>query len=94
MFLRDFIVYWNNKYQFDYWYRDKYQIGFNSPSHRQLKVFDVRVEYLENRLIEQERIRSHNRKKRNQVYDKTGRWLRRRESSEKIQKELFDKIVI
>lgn len=94
MSLRDFIVYWNNKYRFDYWYRDKYKIGFNSSSHRELKVIDVRLEYLEEKLIEQEKIRSYNKKRRKDVYDKTGKWLKKRQSSEKIQSDLFDKIQI
>lgn len=94
MNLRDFIVYWNNKYQFDYWYRTRYKIGFNSSEHRSLRVMDVRMEYLEEKLIEQQNIKSYNSNRRKDVYDKKGLWLKEREVDEKTQKDLFDKIKI
>lgn len=94
MNLRDFLVYWNNRYQFDYWYRAKYKIGFNSSEHRKLSVMDVRMEYMEEKLIEQQKIKSYNSKKRKEVYDKKDRWLREREMDIEIQKDLFDKIKV
>ena len=46
---------WNKEWRFDYIYRHKYKISFNSPEHRALNPIDVKFDFLEERIMIQER---------------------------------------
>lgn len=88
----DVLILWNNKFRYDYWYRKKYNIAFNSEEHRAINPIDVKMNYVEENLMEQERMRFVNEQKGEQIYEKTGRWLKKRKRSEAQEEALFDLI--
>lgn len=88
--LKSFIIDWNNKWRFDYWYRDKYEVAFNSPEHRMLSPIDVKRNFIEETLISREREKYIVKKKDEKVYEKTGQWLKKIKKSEKEEQALFD----
>jgi hypothetical protein len=45
--IRNFIIAWNIAYPLDKWWRDKYNIAFNSQKHRDSNILDVCIEYEE-----------------------------------------------
>jgi hypothetical protein len=47
-----FIIYWNNLFPIDYWYRSKYNIKFNSPEHRELSFIDMLFEFREKKIFD------------------------------------------
>jgi hypothetical protein len=44
---RNLIYRWNNKFPIDHWYREKYNIRFNSEEHRNTSFEDMIFEYIE-----------------------------------------------
>jgi len=50
--LEDFVYNWNNNFPIDRWWRQKHQIPFNSPVHRDSCFIDMYFEFLEDRLWE------------------------------------------
>lgn len=53
MNFKDFIIYWNQIFPIDYWYRKKYGIRFNSEEHRRTNILDVYLEFIENNFFEE-----------------------------------------
>lgn len=45
--LRELVKKWNSLFPLDRWYREKYNIPFNSEKHRQLSMIDMFFEYYE-----------------------------------------------
>lgn len=67
MTLKDFIVAWDRSFYYDYWWRQKYHVAFNSEQHRSANQINIAMEYLENNVAnvdikkimdEQERIKA------------------------------------
>lgn len=50
--LEKFIYYWNTQSPIDRYYRQKYNLRFNSPEHRALCLIDMAIEYYEDKLFE------------------------------------------
>lgn len=48
--LDEFIYFWH-QFPIDYWWRKKYNVPFNSPTHRAMSLIDIYIEYQEERLI-------------------------------------------
>jgi hypothetical protein len=48
---RHFIVAWNTLYPLDRWWRLKYKVSFNSPTHREVNQLDIIFEYEEDVLF-------------------------------------------
>lgn len=89
--MKTFIVRWNNKWLWDYAYRKKYNIAFNSPQHRELNQIDMRIDFLEEEMIS-DHIKSRKEKdEKMDHYEKTGEWLRYNENEE-VNEELFENI--
>ena len=51
--LRDFLLWWNGTFKYDYLYRKRFGIGFGSPEHRALNQIDIYLFFLEERLIKE-----------------------------------------
>lgn len=49
--LREFIIFWDNKFPFDLWWRKKYNIPFNSSKHREISLLDMKIEWIEELLV-------------------------------------------
>ena len=72
--IRDFMLWWNNKFPIDYWYRKKYNIAFNSKQHRQISLFDILCEWEEQNIaviLQNDRVLQEKRK----LYNQTGVWI-------------------
>lgn len=50
---RSLIIAWNNKFPYDRWWRQKYNVAFNSPQHRSMSQIDIYIEYLEDKLFKE-----------------------------------------
>lgn len=48
--LNRFVYEWNNAFPIDRWWREKYQIPFNSERHRAVSLIDMRFEFEEDSL--------------------------------------------
>lgn len=44
---KNLVYRWNNKFPIDHWYREKYNIRFNSEEHRNVSFEDMIFEYIE-----------------------------------------------
>lgn len=51
--VRDFVIRWNNTFPIDKWYRDKYNIKFNSTEHRKISFGDVLFEFIEKQVYDE-----------------------------------------
>ena len=75
--VKDFIIWWNNNYPLDYWWRKKHKISFNSKKHRKVNPIDIKFEFEEERLYQYYgRLREIKEKDLNS-YLFTGRWLKK-----------------
>ena len=45
--IRSYILWWNNTFPFDRWWRDKHNVAFNSPKHQEMSIIDIFIEYEE-----------------------------------------------
>lgn len=90
--MRDFVIQWNNTFRYDYWYREKYNIAFNSAEHRALSPIDVRFAYEEEMLMASEREKYQMIQKELKKYEKTGQWLKTRKRTQEQEEELFELI--
>lgn len=84
--IREFLIYWNNTFVLDYWYRKKYNIPFNSKKHRNIEPISIFLEWEEEQLETVIANRDIERKKKEE-YIKTGIWI-----SKKNQDSFYDNI--
>jgi len=81
---------WNSDWKFDYIYRHKYKLPFNSPEHRVLSPIDVKFDFLEEKLMERERDQYIKREKDLKDYKLTGKWLNKTKMTKKAQADEDD----
>ena len=81
---------WNNTWLYDYWWRAKYNVAFNSEQHRATDPLSIKFEYIENCLANQQAEQSEANDKRKKAL-KEGRWIEENIDQEK-QDKLWDKI--
>lgn len=93
MTLKEFVLRWDNSWRFDFWWRQKYNVPFNSEIHRAANQVDIKFEFIEQILANQEYERMKNDEEKLKKYKETGQWLALRDDSER-QKKLFDLINI
>lgn len=74
-----FIIRWNNKFPFDYWWRKKYGVPFNSDEHRSTCLIDMYYDYREEELLKRNLEKVNDRKERKKKYKETGSFLRERD---------------
>lgn len=48
-----FILNWNNRYPIDHWWRQKYEVAFNSSEHRVSSFIDQLIDYEEDKLYKE-----------------------------------------
>jgi hypothetical protein len=90
--MEEFISTWNNTWHYDFWYRQKYGIAFNSPEHQELCQIDIKLNFIEQKMAERE-VESHlKRKQDEEEYKKTGSWLKKRIAP--VSEELWDALDI
>lgn len=87
--MEDFVILWNNRFKYDYWYRKKFNIPFNSDQHRALSPIDVKFAFVEEMMMESERTKYQRIEKEKKKYAETGQWLKKRKLSEEREEEIF-----
>ena len=50
--LKKFILSWDAKFPIDRWWRQKYNVSFNSPTHREFNFIDMYIEFTEDRIFD------------------------------------------
>lgn len=92
MSLDELVYKWSNTWRFDYWWRQKYKVPFNSEAHRNANPIDVKFEYIEDVLIKKQ-MKSISELEEKQKLIAEGKWINENIDHKK-QKELFDKVDI
>lgn len=92
--MNDLVLSWNSMWRYDFWYRQRYNIAFNSEAHRALSQIDIKFDYLEKKLAEQQREKYEQQQKELEQYNKTGQWLKDSKIDKKQEDELFKHITI
>lgn len=69
------IIEWNNRFPIDKWWRDKHNIAFNTPKHREISFLDQLFEYYEDQVFEEH----YNSK---DYQPNNGDWLKKQERTE------------
>lgn len=92
--IQEYVVWWNNTFPLDYWWRKKHRVSFGSKEHNDHCLLDMRFEYEEE--VFYRKIASST-----SIEDTykpgTGDWINKRETkalSEKEVDDLFDSIDI
>lgn len=90
MSLKEVVLQWDNMWRYDYWWRQKYRIPFNSEKHRAARQEDIAFEYMESRLAD-EALEELKKEEEREKLKKSGQWMKSNVDPEK-QKELFEKV--
>ena len=88
--IEELVKRWNNEWRFDYIYRRKYKIAFNSTQHRELNPIDVKFDILEERLMLRERKLYRKRESDLEEYRLSGNWLNKTKQTKKERLEEDD----
>jgi hypothetical protein len=73
--IREYIIKWNTRFPVDRWWRKKYNLAFNSPTHRESNFIDQLIEYEEDALFDE-------LVNKDEYKPNTGDWLRHRKITE------------
>lgn len=87
---KKFVIDWNNNFPFDRLYREKFNIAFNSPQHRELSQIDIKLFFLESYMFSKYEKDYIEESKHKENYEKNGVILKDL-PAEKVS-ELFDAI--
>jgi hypothetical protein len=74
MTIRQVVVKWDNYWKYDFWWRQKHNIAFNSAAHREANQADIAFEYIENKLLEEALAEYKVTEEKKKRYDKDG-WM-------------------
>lgn len=88
--LKSFIKRWNSNYPIDRWWRNKYNIPLNSPSHRQAHLVDMRLDWEEDLLYNE--IKQQLRDDQQKYVPGRGEWLKKREIDQKFTQDQLDDV--
>jgi hypothetical protein len=94
--IESLIVKWNREWSWDYVWRKKYNVPFNSEQHKSMSPLDIRLDLIEERMIQDQIDREKIVEDDLKEYRKTGEWWKA-EGDDQIDEndeELFDGIVI
>lgn len=93
MTIKDSILKWNSEWRYDSWWRKKYNIPFNSESHRSASQIDILFEYMENSMTN-EIISKHAELEEKKKKFNNGVWINESIVDVDKEKELFESIDI
>lgn len=74
--IRNFILEWNLRFPIDKWWRDKHNVAFGSPVHRESCFIDQSIEYEEDVLFRK------SLEEETQYHPNEGNWLKEQQQSE------------
>ncbi len=89
---KEFVIRWNNLYRYDYWWRQKYGVPFNSEMHREANQIDILFEYIENNLSNEALAKYKDDGAKQKRLKETGQWMKESESKKEAIVEAFDKL--
>lgn len=78
--LREFVIYWDNKFPLDYWWRRKFNIPFNSSQHREMDFIDFKFNFIEEKLMKSSFEQMAKQKEDLEDYILTGNFLKNQQS--------------
>jgi hypothetical protein len=90
--LKDFVLFWNQTFIIDKWWRDKHKIAFGSSAHLEVSQIDILFEFLEQKIFDDYAIKIVEEETKKTLL-KNGEWISEGEEPE-MSDEDFDKIVI
>jgi hypothetical protein len=82
---------WNNTWRFDYWWRKKYNVPFNSEVHRGISQIDIKIEYIEHFLAMKQDEQKRKYDEDFKEFKETGKWIKENVDNKK-ENDLFDKM--
>ena len=89
--IRSSIRRWNILYPLDKWYRNKYDIRFNSEEHLSIDIMDIRMEYEEEFLYREAAYEEFVKSER--YYNPgTGQWLSKQQAEKDLTNQEIDDI--
>lgn len=92
MDIKRFVIWWNNNFPLDYWWRTKHNIPFNSSNHREVDFIDQKFEYEEEKIYKDIRDKSKQEKEdmdnADKPYHETGLWLRPKKDKDAPNQEM------
>jgi hypothetical protein len=68
----EFIIHWNRTFPMDYWYRNKFSLRFNSKEHREIEIFDIYLEFKEDKFYNKFREEFIENEEKKKDYEKFG----------------------
>lgn len=73
--MKDFIIWWNNRYPYDKLWRDKFNVPFNSLTHRAMNPIDIAFEMKENKMFQEYINNEKAFQDQKKTYEDTGKWF-------------------
>lgn len=90
--VQKFVNWWNASFPFDYWFRKKHNIPFNSELHCQSNFIDQYIEYLESKSFKEFSEKTNEEKKKYEPGKNN--WLLPKKYTESDIQEMFDNLDI
>ena len=84
--VKQFVYSWSTRFPVDLWWRKKYNIPFNSPAHRQSNFIDQYIEFIENKMLNEE----VDKKEKYQLGSLN--WMKPKVYSDEEIKDIFDNL--
>ena len=76
--LKEEVYLWNKRFPVDRWWRQKHDVPFNSPTHRESNFLDQLFEYFEDEMYDPQNLKEN-------YIPNNGDWLGKKEVSEEKQ---------
>lgn len=90
--MKNLILKWNDTWIYDFWWREKYGIAFNSSQHRSMSPMDIKFDYLEKKLAQKQQDELEEKREREVEYVKSGIWLRKNEDQTKKEEKILEQV--
>lgn len=91
---KEFLLRWNEAFPLDHWWREKYNVPFNSPKHRAVSYVDIYYDWLEQNMYDQYLEQEKQSIEKLANYNKTGKWLSSNTQEKQKMYDLFDTVDI
>lgn len=90
--MKELVLKWNNTWAYDFWWREKYNIAFNSSEHRAMSPMDIKFDYVEKKLADQQQKQMEDDEEKRKQYIQSGVWLRKNEQQTKKEEKQLEEI--
>lgn len=90
---KQLMTWWNVTFPLDKWYREKYNLRFNSEEHRSVNPIDIYLEWVEDELHKELLEKAVQKREEQEQWDK-GIVVKQRKIDKKKEEELFEKLKV